>query len=228
MEYKRFSGPLFVGPDSETRMAKWMASHPHPLAGTRLSAEEVKRLTSGQPLTPTSKTAGRGAEIDRQRAEFRELLAKRQAPSLKAFSVYEITPQGVWRYGRMEYHTDDQVQRLAAVLGLESTPRLRWFAGVEEGVKSEPGWTPIMLALPEAYSPLGYYAADVREVWLKHGLTQRLEAKALAHELRHCWQWDTYGHEYMSQRRDWAEEDADRFAAEWAGREMRWINRYSR
>ncbi len=179
IEHKRMAGPMMLGNSAIRNTDR--------LAGKRLTQAEIEQAL-GRKYSPPART-----DFDTMRAEFERLYGSQATttPARDLFSVFEITPQGQWENGALKHHTDDLVRYLASELGLKSLPRVRWFGEAVRGAKAEPGWT--LWDLNGRALPWGFFDSRTREVWIKHGLSYEDERMALAHELRHCWQFDAYG-----------------------------------
>ncbi len=197
-----------------------------PLVGYKFTAAEIEQAI--RAATPSK--AATDAEFERARAEFRRMQAKRAHASgldLKVYSMTEVRPSGYWHHGREIPVANDAARLLTDALGLKSTPPVRWIGETAEGVKSDAGWFSIFLPAPSgSQQPWGFFSTQRREVWVKHGLGTRDAATALAHEFRHCWQFDRYGADYFNSKRDEAEADAYRFGEEWADWWMRLVDQY--
>ncbi len=197
MEYKRYDREA-----GKTRTWYPEKGGSRALAGTKLSPEDIHRATNGRIPLAIRSDGDRESRV-------------KSAPSVKTFSIFEVQPQGTWMLGRVVHHTDTFTDYLTSELHLKSKPRVRWFCEVAEGVKSGPGWA--TFSSPGDVSCDGFFNSATREVWIKTGLSSAREKQVLAHEFRHCWQFDNLGAELFGSMTDVVEADASAYDKTWRG-----------
>ncbi len=197
LECKKFAGPMHVGPGARDRVIESMA-RPHPLAGTRISEAEIKRMagTSSRPV-PGKPTADEVAFYKSIcRVEYKEIAAYHVPSAATGF-------------------VKAAVSLLASELGVPE-PTVRYFDDrdfIDDADRAAGAEVGSHWAGPGA---VGTYNNLTNEIWLKYTLSSDLEglARTVVHEMAHAWQHKAYGPDlddrHKAERERQATESEDR------------------
>ncbi len=229
LEYKRGGYTLSVDGRSAEGLKRG-----HPLAGRRVTLEDVKRSTSAVTTVSTPHPlAGRRIDYPGSGKSYTSSVTsesgRKYSPEEVAAAMADFRrryPPKLAARECMPYQEQlDTALRAWQVavrrLQLEGANLdLRWFDRIETNVTGNVGrgWKAVTCPAAVTSRTAGFYEHQGREVWLSANLEPADVAKVLAHELRHAWQNRNVGPDYFDGYWDRypdheAERDAKAFAS---------------